>query len=166
MTMTTIKDATPCEPAIDRGGEDPAIGVRILIPEIALFSEFYPTGSRWATQLLSRLLRSCIESTGVAVKGSYYTFPFGRATYLFRLVRRPAGPALETLREELAGNRLLEFAQIAWRDYDELIWRLYHPASGVFSAPSQEEFASEKLRVEEKQALLRNWLDKHGYASE
>jgi len=119
---------------------DPIIAVRLAIPEHVLLALLFPADNRWATLLLRRLLRNRIETAGLTVKSSDSGFQLNRSFYLFTVVERPAGRALAAVQEELAATGLLAWAQIAWRDQDELVWRLSHPKAGIFDRPSQEEF--------------------------
>ena len=104
---------------------------------------------------MCRLLRHGIEAAGITVKSADYGFPFNRSFYLFTVVERPAGPALAAVREELAATVVLAWAQVAWKDHDELIWRLYHPESGIFWAPSQAELEAESRFVSEMQDAVQ-----------
>ena len=158
--MNTLKDTNPptTEPAPQGAGEDnPVVAVRLSIPENAVTAPIFPSSNRWATMILSRLLRNRMEAAGIAVTNSYPAFPFNSSLYLFDLAQKPAGPALAVIRGEMEALGLLDHAQIAWRDHDELVWRLYYPKSGVFKAPSKEESeANSRLLMEAEEAL------KHG----
>jgi hypothetical protein len=156
--MNTLKDSNPpiSVPGLDCASEEPVIGVRILIPESALpapiaakLAPILPIGYRWGTWLLCRLLANRIGAAGIVVKESNYCFPFNSAFCLFTLAKRPAGPALAVVREELAVIGLLDWAQIAWRDHSELIWRLYYPESGIFAAPSEAEREADARKITE-----------------
>jgi hypothetical protein len=164
--MNTIKAANPQEPVAEQGREYPAIAVRILIAEDAMTASLFPARNRWATRFLSRLLGNCIERAGIALRSADYAFAFNRSFYLFTLYVRPAGPALKAVFEELGVNGVAEFSQIAWRDYDELVWRLYRPTSGAFTAPSKDDFVGDAAAIEKERRALRNWLSSHGYAGE
>ena len=96
------------------------------------------------------------------VKESVYSFPFNSAFYLFTLAKRPAGPALALVMEELAVIGLLEWAQIAWRDHGELIWRLYYPESGVFAAPSKAEFEADARKLIETSEAVQKLQQEYG----
>ena len=134
---------------------DPVISVRIAIPDNAILATLFPADNRWASRLLCRLLRNAIEANGLTVKSSDYGFQLNRSFYLFTVAERPAGRALAAVQEELAATGLLAWAQIAWRDQEELVWRLYHPKSGIFDNPSPEEFDAEKRLVAEMQEVIR-----------
>jgi hypothetical protein len=146
--MNTLKDSNPpiSAPGLGCASEDPVIGVRVLIPDSALpapiaatLAPIFPVGSRWGTRILCRLLENRIGAAGIVVKESNYGLPFNSSFCLFTLAKRPAGPALAVVKEELAVIGLLDWVQIAWRDHGELIWRLYCPESGIFAAPSEAE---------------------------
>ena len=142
------------------------ISVRLVIPDSAILAPLFPRDNRWAPRLLSRLLRNRIEAADVTVKTASYAFPFNISWYLFTVIQRPAGTAMAAVREELAAVGVIGWAQIAWKDQDELVWRLYYPESGVFRAPAREEFDAElKLASEGQQAakqLLQQLLQQYG----
>ena len=134
---------------------EPVISIRLAIPDIALGAPLFPGNNRWATRLLCRLLRNRIGAAGVTVKDADYAFPFNNSFYLFTVVERPAGLTLAAVREEIGEVGVSAWAQIAWRDQDELIWRLYYPESGIFAAPSQAEFEAESRFVSEMQDAVQ-----------
>ena len=169
--MNTLKDSNPpiSAPGLGCASEDPVIGVRILIPDSALpapiaanLAQIFPVGCRWGTRILCRLLANRIGSAGIVVKESNYLLPFNRANYLFTLAQKPAGPALAVVREELAVIGLLDWAQIAWRDHSELIWRLYYPESGIFAAPSKAECEAEAREVTEMLEATQKLQQEYG----
>lgn len=162
--MNTIQDFNPpvTEP-IQCADDCPVVGVRINIPETPLIAPLWPSGNRAATEILSRLLRRCIEAAGIAVKSSGHALPFNRSWYCFDLAKRPAGPALVAVQAELEALGLLNVAQLSWHDHDAGIWRIYHPGLGVFKVPSSEEMeANSRLIVGANEAIK---LAINGYGS-
>src|ERR1035441_1137181 len=138
------------------------ISVRLGIPDNSQLAPLFPGNNRWAPRLLCRLLRNRIEAVDVTVKSFEFGFPFNRSFYLFTVVQRPAGTALAAVREELAAVGVIAWAQIAWHDQDELVWRLYYPESGVFVAPAKEEFDAELRLASEGQAAVQKLQERYG----
>ena len=134
---------------------NPVISVRLAIPDSAPYTQLFPSNDRWGPRLLCRLLRNRIEAAGITVNSHDYAFPLNSSFYLFTVTQKPAGPALAAVQEELTATGLLAWAQIAWRDHEELVWRLYHPESGIFSVPSKEEFDAESRKVSEAEDAAR-----------
>ncbi len=134
---------------------DPIIAVRLAIPQNAILATLFPADNRWASRLLCRLLRNANELAGLTVKSSDYGFQLNRSFHLFTVVERPVGAALAAVQEELAATGLLAWAQIAWRDQEELVWRMYCPKAGIFDNPSQEEFDAELRLVSEMQGAVQ-----------
>jgi hypothetical protein len=112
--------------------------------------------------LLCRLLRNSIVGAGLTVKSSGPAFQLNRSFYLFTVAERPAGRALAAVQEELAATGLLAWSQIAWHDQDELIWRLYHPKSGNFDKPSQEELEGEARIITRNAAAVQKLQEEYG----
>jgi hypothetical protein len=104
------------------------------------------------------LLRKAIEAAGLTVKRSDGALQLNRSFYLFTVVERPAGPALAAVQEELVATGLLAWAQIAWRDQEELVWRMYYPKAGIFDNPSQEEFDADLRLASEMQEVIQKLL--------
>jgi hypothetical protein len=103
-----------------------------------------------------------MEAVGVTVKRSDSAFPFNRSCYLFTVVQWPPGPVLAVLWAELAAVGLLAWAQVAWRNEDELSWGLFYPKSGVFAAPAPEEFEAEARVVSEGNDAIRKLQERYG----
>ena len=141
---------------------DPAIAVRLAIPNDPLLAPLFPSDNRWASLLLCRLLRKSIEAAGLTVKSSGPLFPLNRSFYCFTVAERPVGRALAAVQEELAATALLAWSQIAWHDQNELIWRLYHPKSGKFENPSQEECEGELRLASEMQEMIQRLQQSDG----
>ena len=141
---------------------DPVISVRLAIPVNAIMAPLFPADNRWASRLLCRLLRNAIEASGLTVKSSDHAFQLNRSFYLFTVVERPAGRALAAVQEELAATGLIAWAQIAWRDQEELVWRMYCPKAGIFDNPSQEEFDAESRLAAEMQEVIRKLEQRNG----
>ena len=138
------------------------ISVRLVIPDSAILAPLFPRDNRWAPRLLCRLLRNRIEAADVTVKSFEFAFPFNGSFYLFTVVQRPAGTALAAVREELAAVGVIAWAQIAWHDQDELVWRLYYPESGVFGWPAKEEFDAEFRVASEGQEAVQKLQERYG----
>jgi hypothetical protein len=164
--MNTESILRPPQPMSKGAAEDPVIAVRMLIPENEWLAPLYPANNRAASKLLCGLLRKRIEASGIVIKSSDYAFPFNSSFYLFTVAQRPAGRTLTEIQDELAALGLLDWAQIAWRDRDELIWRLYHPKSGVFARPSEEDLAAELRLALEMQIAIAKRLKRYGSASQ
>lgn len=141
---------------------EPIISVRLAIPDSPIMAPLFPSNNRWASGLLCRLLRNRIEGAGITVKKSDWAFPFNRSFYLFTVAEKPAGRALAAVQEELAAVGLSAWAQIAWHDWNELIWRLYYPKSGIFAAPAPEEFEAEARVAFEGNEAMRKLQERYG----
>lgn len=163
--MNTLKDFNPPVAEPSQCEDDcPLVGVRINIPETPATALLWPSNNSVATEILHRLLRTCIEAAGIAVKGSGRALPFNSSLYFFDLAKRPAGPALVAVKAELEALGLLNFAQIAWRDHDEGIWRLYHPNLGVFRVPSSEEMGAYSRLLAETYESIKRAINGYGSA--
>ena len=134
---------------------NPRISARLAIPDSVMLAGLFPANNRWATGLLCRLLRIRIEAAGVTVKSADFAFQLNNSFFLFTVEKRPAGPALAAVQEELAAVGLKAWAQIAWHDVNELVWRIYYPDSGIFLLPSPEEFEAESRLVSEQQEAIQ-----------
>jgi len=82
-----------------------------------------------------------MELAGVRTAEVSQSFPLNRAAYIF--TASELAPAQEAIKAELQKLGLLDWAQIAWRDPREEVWRVWHSKSGRFESPSCEEFAVE-----------------------
>jgi len=82
-----------------------------------------------------------MELAGVRTTEVSQGFPLNRAAYIFSVSE--LAPAHEAIKAELQKLGLLDWAQIAWRDPREEVWRVWHSKSGRFESPSCEELAAE-----------------------
>jgi hypothetical protein len=155
--MNAFKDSRPPRlPAQGEGNQEgPLIGVRLLMPEELARLFCYPGIAHGATQIMGRLLQARIEAAGCLVIGMTWSLAFHRSFYTFDLGSRHRLTALEAVRTELSALQLLDWAQIAWDDEREGIWRLYYPKNGEFSMPSQEERAAVQAQVAEAMEAVK-----------
>jgi hypothetical protein len=114
-----------------------------MIREAAATPALFPRNNRIGAELFAWLLRAKIEAAGVRVIAADFTLPFNESFYLFTLGSWPVGPALAAVESEMATLGILGWAQIAWHDCNEGVFRLHHPKSGEFSVPTDSERAAE-----------------------
>ena len=154
--MNAIKDSTPPTLPAQKGDnqEGPLIGVRLLLPEepAALFG--YPAFTHGVMQIMCHLLQARIEAAGCPVAVANSCLPFYRSLYIFELGAKKRCIALKAVSAELADLKLLEWAQVAWDDVREGIWRLHYPKIGEFSMPSEAELATAQAQVAAVQAQV------------
>jgi len=139
--MVTIKQIDPPAKFKPQGIGEPVIGVRILVLRDAGTPYFYPEHNRTGREMLCRLLEARMELSGVRVTEIAQGLELNRAYYIFTVSE--ITPAQEVVREELAKLGMLDWAQIAWRDPREEIWRVLWSKSGRFDPPSDEELEIE-----------------------
>lgn len=146
--MTNANESKP-PPDLPQGQDaGPVLAVRIMVKDKFL-RLLCGENSRIATQLLSQVLEISIEAAGLPVRRAPYNFPFSQALLVFDLAQGQPGPALEAILRELSALRLLDSAQVAWRNPQERTWRLYHPKGGTdFMLPSKAEWDAEHLITE------------------
>jgi hypothetical protein len=140
--MITLKQIRAPSQFKPDGIGEPLIGVRILVLPDALTPITYPECNRTGTEMLSRLLQARMELAGVRATKPLRGLPLNRAFYMFTVSDLPT--AQESIKEVLKELGLLGWAQIAWHDPREEVWRVWHSKSGRFDSPSAEEFAGEK----------------------
>jgi len=148
--MLALKQICPPGQFKPEGIGEPVIGVRILIPLDTAAPYFFPEQNRAGAEILCRLLQARMEMAGVCVARVSRGLALNRAYYLFTVSELFL--ALEAVKEELEEIGLLEWAQVAWHDPREDVWRISHSKSARFEAPSDEELATERQFLD---ALVR-----------
>ena len=153
--MFTVKQIEPPAQFRPEGIGEPTLGVRMSIAPGGAALILTPEHNRVGTQVLSRLLQAALKLAGVHVSQASSAFPLNRA--FVWLVVSEISPAQQAVKEELEKLQLLEYAQIAWRDPREQIWRLCYSKSCRFDAPADEEYADERQLFEK----ILNAANKH-----
>ena len=138
--MLASKQIDPPAQFTPEGIGEPVIGVRIFVLRDALSPYLFPEHNRIGTEILCSLLQARMELAGVRVTETAYGFPFNEAVFMFTVSKLV--PALKAVKAELEKLGLQTYAQIAWSDPREEVWRVWHSKSGRYDLPSDEEFAS------------------------
>lgn len=146
--MIALKQIDPPALFKPEGIGEPVIGVRIMVSADVLSPCFFPAHNRIGGDLLLRLLKARIELAGVKVTEFCHGFELNRSAFMFTVSSASElAAAQQAVKDELEILGLLEFAQIAWYDTRELIWRVFRSATGRFDWVSEEELAVESVFI-------------------
>jgi hypothetical protein len=139
--MNNLSETRPPGARNPSGVEELNVWVRLSIPSDPFCRVAFPPMNRIGTQLLSRLLQARMEAAGLLVTRPSLGMEFNSAVCAFTVSELQA--ALSAIKTELGGLGLLDWAQIAWDDPREGVFRIFHPESGTLVLPSEAERQSE-----------------------
>jgi len=121
------------------------LAVRMHLRPSPLTAQVFPEGNRIGTRMLCRLLLKRMEADCIRVIQCGASMPLNRASSLFVIAnRQQLNQALEVTESELAELQILYYAQIAWYDFREGVYRVHKPVSSApFEAQTEAENQSE-----------------------
>jgi hypothetical protein len=140
---------------VSEGGS--LLGLRIIIPGTAHLS---PSGliEGFCCEVFHQLVIERLEKLGCKIGLSNRGFAFNNCLILVDLVNRSdRGRALPELLRIVTKFGFLQQSFIAWDDEREGVWRLFHPKTGDFPMPTEQELAWERERTELIKDILAKW---------
>lgn len=140
------------EPGVEQGNSRGRVWVHIELPAAGMeLQERFPADNRVGSELLADLCAARLSERGVEVHAWMGFGPLNRAFFSFDVDKLPE--AL-TLMIELLGSMFPPGCfRVAWKEGSEVVQ--YHPASGQFEFPSDEEMAREAVTVRRLQVALQ-----------
>jgi hypothetical protein len=160
--MNTSKKHPHYPEELRRVGEDgELLALRIIIP--GTHSSPYGFTERVCSEVFHQLVIERLEKLGCEIGLSNRGFAFNNCLILVELVNRSdRGRALPELLRIVTKLGLLQLSFIAWDDEREGVWRLFHPKTGEFPMPTEQEWTSEREHAERMESEARKHLGDQG----
>jgi hypothetical protein len=115
------------------------IGVCLDVPN----TPFVPVANCIGRLILEQLFRTRLRAADIELQTNSWG-ELNRADFLIQVTDRDR--ALKMIKEQLDAVALSSFTVVGWFDVDELVWRSWHPHSGVRFDPAARSMEHEEMR--------------------